>query len=99
MFDGIAKIIRCFCQGKFYIIADVVDKAGVLAKIAAIFGDKSVSIQSMVQKQTDARGTARLIFITHDTINRSLYEAVDELKKIDVVKQIINIIRVEELES
>ena len=84
---------------KFYILMDVIDRAGVLAKIAAVFGSKSVSIQSMVQKQASARGSARLIFITHNTLNRSLYEAIDELKKIDVVKKIINIIRVEELES
>ena len=78
---------------------DVVDRAGVLAKIAAVFGEKSVSIQSMVQKQTDAHGIARLIFITHSTLNRNLYEAMEELKKVNVVKKIINIIRVEELES
>jgi homoserine dehydrogenase len=84
---------------KFYILMDVLDRAGVLAKIASVFGKFSVSIQSMVQKQTDSKGTARLIFITHDTINRNLYEAIEEIKKLDAVSRILNIIRVEELES
>jgi homoserine dehydrogenase len=82
---------------KFYILIDVTDKAGVLAKIAQVFGKNNVSIQSMIQKQTDVKGTARLVFITHDTANKNLYNSVEELKKLDVIKKIINTIRVEEL--
>ena len=84
---------------KFYILMDVVDRAGVLAKIAKIFGDNVVSIQSMLQKQIDVKDTARLIFITHDTVNRNLYNAIEKIKKLDVIKKIINIIRVESLEG
>jgi homoserine dehydrogenase len=82
---------------KFYILIDVTDKAGVLAKIAQVFGKNNVSIQSMIQKQIDVKDTARLVFITHDTANKNLYSSVEELKKLDVIKKIINIIRVEEL--
>lgn len=82
---------------KFYILIDVTDKAGVLAKIAQVFGKNNVSIQSMIQKQTDVKGTARLVFITHDTANKNLYNSVEELKELDVIKKIINTIRVEEL--
>jgi homoserine dehydrogenase len=82
---------------KFYILIDVTDKAGVLAKIAQVFGKNNVSIQSMIQKQTGVKGTARLVFITHDTANKNLYSSVEELKKLDVIKKIINTIRVEEL--
>jgi homoserine dehydrogenase len=84
---------------KFYILMDVVDRAGVLAKIAKIFGDNVVSIQSMLQKQIDVKDTARLIFVTHDTVNRNLYNAIEKIKKLDVIKKIINIIRVEDLEG
>jgi homoserine dehydrogenase len=83
---------------KFYILIDVTDKAGVLAKIAQVFGKNNVSIQSMIQKQTGVKGTARLVFITHDTANKNLYCSVEELKKLDVIKKIINTIRVEELQ-
>jgi homoserine dehydrogenase len=82
---------------KFYILTDVADKAGVLAKIAQVFGKNNVSIQSMIQKQTDVKGTARLVFITHDTANKNLYSSIEELKELDVIKKIINTIRVEEL--
>jgi homoserine dehydrogenase len=83
---------------RFYILMDVVDRAGVLACIAKIFGDNSVSIKSMIQKQIDVKDTARLIFITHETKNASLYDSIKEIKKLDAVKKIINIVRVEELD-
>lgn len=83
---------------RFYVLMDVADRAGVLACIAKIFGDNSVSIKSMIQKQIDVKDTARLIFITHQTKNASLYDSMKEIKKLDAVKKIINIIRVEELD-
>jgi len=82
---------------KFYMLIDVVDRAGVLAKIAKIFGDNAVSIQSMLQKQIDVKDTARLIFITHSTLNKNLYESISQISELDVVKKVLNIIRVEEL--
>jgi len=58
------KIYGCSCfenkkfrliddtESKFYILIDVLDRPGVLAKIAEVFGKNKVSINSMVQKQT-----------------------------------------------
>ncbi len=52
----------------------------------------------MIQKQTDMEEKAKLIFITHETANKDLYESIDELSKLDVVGKVANIIRVEELD-
>jgi len=82
---------------KFYILMDVVDKPGVLARIAEVFGGNLVSINSMVQKQTDKEGSARLIFITHEVVNKNLYESIKDISKLDVVDKILSIIRVEDL--
>jgi homoserine dehydrogenase len=82
---------------KFYILVDVVDRAGVLAKIAKVFGDNIVSIQSMLQKQINVKDTARLIFITHNTLNKNLYNSMEQIARLDVVKKVLNIVRVEEL--
>ena len=83
---------------KFYIVLDAIDRPGVLAKIAQVFGKHSVSINSMIQKQTDIKEMANLIFITHEVANKDLYKSVDELSGLDVVDGIANIIRVEELD-
>ncbi len=83
---------------KFYILMDVADKPGVLARIADVFGQNLVSINSMIQKQTDREKSARLIFITHEVMNKNLYKSMDAISKLDVVDRVLNIIRVEDLD-
>jgi len=85
-------------KNKFYILMEVVDRPGVLAKIAEVFGKNSVSINSMVQKQTDKEKSARLIFITHEVINKNLYKSIKEISNLDVVGKVLSIIRVEDLD-
>ncbi|MBU4483000.1 MAG: homoserine dehydrogenase [Actinobacteria bacterium] len=82
---------------KFYILIDVADKPGVLARIAEVFGRNLVSINSMIQKQTDKEKSARLIFITHEVVNKNLYKSISEISKLDVVDKVLSIIRVEDL--
>ncbi|HEY4695559.1 MAG TPA: homoserine dehydrogenase [Candidatus Hydromicrobium sp.] len=82
---------------KFYILMDVVDKPGVLARIAEVFGQNLVSINSMVQKQRDKEKSARLIFITHEVVNKNLYMSIEEISKLDVVDKVLSVIRVEDL--
>ncbi len=82
---------------KFYMLLDVVDRPGVLARIARVFGENSVSINSMIQRQINREGSARLVFITHEVSNRNLYKSIEEISKLEVVDKVINIIRVEDL--
>ncbi len=83
---------------KFYILIDVLDKPGVLAKIAKVFGDNSVSIKSMIQKQSAEGNIARLIFITHEVVNKNYYKSINEVAGLDEVIKVLNSIRVEDLE-
>jgi homoserine dehydrogenase len=83
---------------KFYILMDVADKPGVLAAIAEVFGKNMVSINSMVQKQADMEKEARLIFITHKVVNKNLYESIRKISRLEVVKKVLSIIRVEDLD-
>ena len=83
---------------KFYILIDVADKPGVLAKIAEVFGRNQVSISSMIQKQADKEKVARLIFITHEVVNKNLYKSISQISKLEVVSKVLSIIRVEDLD-
>ncbi len=83
---------------KFYMLLDVVDRPGVLARIARVFGENSVSINSMIQRQINREGSARLVFITHEVSNKNLYKSVKEISELEVVDRVINIIRVEDLD-
>jgi len=51
----------------------------------------------MIQKQTDREKSARLIFITHEVVNKNLYKSISEISKLDVVDKVLSVIRVEDL--
>jgi homoserine dehydrogenase len=78
---------------RYYIRLEVVDKAGVLGKIAESFGRENVSIESVVQKNAE-ECTVPLIFITHNTIKSALMKAISEIKHFDFVVGVQNIIRI-----
>lgn len=85
-------------ENKFYSLMEVKDRPGVLAKIAAVFGKNNVSIESMIQKQAKESAVARLVFIIHRVLNRDMFKSIDEISKLDVVNQVLNVIRVEDLQ-
>ncbi|MEX0757922.1 MAG: ACT domain-containing protein, partial [Acidimicrobiia bacterium] len=71
---------------------EVADAPGVLAKIAAMFGDHDVSIMSLWQ---EGRGDdATLLLVTHDARESDLRAAAAGLDALDVVKQVAAAIRV-----
>jgi len=85
-------------ENKFYALMEVKDMPGVLASIAKIFGGNNVSIESMIQKQTQEIGSAKIVFITHKVLNKDMFKSINEILKLNVVKQVLNVIRVEDLQ-
>jgi hypothetical protein len=53
-------------ESRFCLRMDVVDKPGVLAKIASVFGSNQVSIASVIQKESQGE-TAHIVWLTHKT--------------------------------
>ncbi len=78
---------------RFYMVLKVIDKPGVLAKIAGVFGDNNVSLESVVQKGIG--DGAQIILITHEVMESNFMRAKDGLEKLDVVLEIPSVIRVE----
>ena len=77
---------------KWYLRLEVADAPGVLARIAATFGDHDVSIMSLWQ---EGRGDdATLLLVTHDARESDLRAARKGLESLDVVKQVAAAIRV-----
>jgi homoserine dehydrogenase len=77
----------------FYLRLRVVDKPGVLAKIAAVFGDQGVSIASMVQ---EGRGdTAELVLLLHPVREEQFFAALEKMKTTPEVQGAPAYIRVE----
>ncbi len=81
---------------KYYIRFEVIDKPGVLARIANVFGKNNISLNSVVQRQKNGNNTAPLVFITHDAERKNIDTALKEIGSFDSVIQIASIIVVED---
>jgi homoserine dehydrogenase len=79
-------------ESQFYLLMEVADRPGVLAKIADQFGRHGVSIKSMQQRGIGA--DARLIFATHRAREADLRATVHALRDVDVVHRVGSVIRV-----
>jgi len=66
-------------ESVFYISIDVLDRPGVLAAVASIFGENGVSIQSM--EQSGFGDEARLSFLTHMALTDSVNATMKDLAK------------------
>ena len=85
-----------FVNTRFQITLEVSDKAGVLAKIASIFADHGVSVET-VQQSTASNSAALLTIMTHMASERDLEAVVVALKGDDSVASVASVIRVEGL--
>lgn len=89
------KPLRPFDENtvQFFILLDVADESGVLAAIAATFGEHRVSIKSVWQE--GAGDTAQLLLITHAAKERDVQDTLRALRGLSVVRDVASIIRVE----
>ncbi len=82
-------------KSEFYMRLKAIDKPGVLAKISAVFGEKNISIHTVIQK--DIRGNvAEIVIVTHQTTFKAIKDAVSKIENLDVVRSVDSVIRVEE---
>ncbi|WP_333871228.1 homoserine dehydrogenase [Desulforamulus putei] len=79
---------------KYYIRLQVADKPGVLASIALVFGNKEVSIKSVIQKEATGK-TAELVLVTHRVQEQNVQDALMDIKQLSSVIEVANVIRVE----
>ena len=84
----------------FYLRLEVFDQPGVLADITRILGFQSISIEAILQKGTSGQGhTVPIVIITHDTVEKAMNEAIQEMEALDCVHGAVHRIRLEMLRS
>ena len=83
-----AADLRC----AWYLNIDVVDRPGVLAAVATVFGVHGVSIRSM--EQVGMGDEARLVFLTHVARQGDLMATLADLRDLDVVDHVGGVLRV-----
>ncbi|MBB4891303.1 homoserine dehydrogenase [Streptomyces olivoverticillatus] len=78
---------------RYHISLDVADKPGVLAQVATVFAEHGVSIDTVRQQGKD--GEAALVVVTHRAADAALSATVEALRKLDTVRGVASIMRVE----
>jgi homoserine dehydrogenase len=85
-------------ETRYYLRMTVAERPGVLAQITRVIGDLHISIASIIQKEIDYDDLkAEIVIITNLAREASVQDALSHLDKLDVVLEVGNMIRVEDL--
>jgi homoserine dehydrogenase len=79
-------------RSAWYLNVDVVDRPGVLASVASLFGEHAVSIRSM--EQVGMGDEARLIFVTHVARQGDVLRTLEGLRRLEVVDRVGGVLRI-----
>jgi homoserine dehydrogenase len=83
---------------QYYVRLSVVDRPGVLARIAAILGRAKIGISSVMQPEGHEGKSVPLILMIHDATNAALEKALKQIGQLSAVKAPPVMIRVEHFE-
>ncbi|MCL4177532.1 MAG: homoserine dehydrogenase [Verrucomicrobia bacterium] len=89
----VLPMARAVCR--YYIRLDVVDRPGVLARIAAILGRARIGISSVIQPEGHEGRSVPLILMIHDAPNAVMTGALSRIAKLSAIKAAPVLLRVE----
>ncbi|THV18772.1 homoserine dehydrogenase [Nocardioides caeni] len=82
---------------RYHVAIDVADRAGVLAAVAQAFAEHGVSIQTVRQ---EGRGDdAQLVVVSHEATDAALAATVEQLRNMEIVREVTSVMRVEGTEE
>ncbi|MCL6632250.1 MAG: homoserine dehydrogenase [Alicyclobacillus herbarius] len=79
---------------RHYLRLLVEDQPGVFARIASVFGDVGVSMESVLQKRVEKR-SAEIVIVTHRTMPQRLRKVLDALGTEVSVREVCSVMPVE----
>ena len=88
-------------ENAFYLSLTTVDRPGVLARLAGVLSESGISIATIHQdlalasSEEGGEGTARIGIVTHRARESAMSEALDHLARLDDVKSVGALVRVE----
>jgi homoserine dehydrogenase len=83
-------------SSSYYLRLRVDDQPGVLADLARVLPDRSISIGSMVQ-QPSVEGSADIIFLTHEALEGNVNQAIKHIESLSFVRSKMTRLRMENL--
>lgn len=82
----------------YYLRMHVMDQPGVLADVARILADATISIDAMIQREPDeGESRADIVMLTHQTQEKNMLAAIEKINALPTVLGEVNKIRLEEL--
>ena len=86
----------------YYLRLRVADVTGVLANITRILADKAISIDALLQKESEHvdgedKGETDIILITHETVEREINAAITQIEALSTVVSKVTKLRMEGL--
>lgn len=94
------KVLKTPSQrfGQYYFRLHVQDKVGAFTTISSLFNNLNISFERILQapiKQGQHDGLAEVIVVTHETTLEKFRNVLEELQKVDVVKEVKSYFRIE----
>jgi len=80
-------------ESEFYLRMQVLDRPGVLAKVATVFGEEGVSLQSVVQRASYG-DRAEIVWVTHRVAEAHLARSAERITRLPEVMEISSRLRV-----
>lgn len=82
----------------YYLRMHVIDQPGVLADVARILADATISIDAMIQKEPgEGENRTDIIMLTHRTQEKNMLQAIEKINALPTVLDKVTKIRLEEL--
>jgi len=82
-------------DSEYYLRFQVVDKPGVLSKIAGVLGSHQISISSVIQKGRKQESAVPIFIVTHQAKEKDVRAALAETDRLPVVLDRTRMIRIE----
>lgn len=83
-------------KSAFYLRILAEDKPGVLAQISSILGEHDISIQTLLQKQSNIQNYSTLLLSTYICEESKIKNAINKISKLEITKDMPIMIRIEE---
>ncbi|WP_066192556.1 MULTISPECIES: homoserine dehydrogenase [Gracilibacillus] len=80
---------------QYFIRMEVDDQAGTFQKLTNVFTDEQVSFQKILQLPSEKEKLAEIVMVTHKISKQQLLNSRENLKRLDVVNEIISCYRVD----
>ena len=84
---------------RYYIRLRIEDRIGTLAPVVEAFGKHDLSISSINQLGQGEDGACTVVFLTHDARESDVRAAKADLEALDAVREVSNIIRIEDIDA